>query len=240
MPDTKAGKTNDLATATKKTAKKSPRKRLDRGEREKLIVEEAIRFFAEVGFEGQTRELAKRLGVTQPLLYRYFPSKEDLVERVYQEVFVRRWQPHWEELVVDTSIPLKERLTRFYCEYVDAIFTYEWVRIFMFAGLKGVNINRRYLTIIQDKLLIPLCTELRAMAGLPSPDDLPLTAREIEMAWLLHGGIYYIAIRKFVYSLPIPEDLDAIIAQEVETFLNGATSSMKAFYNNAKTPDKRK
>ena len=35
-------------------------------EREKVILESAIRFFAEHGFEGQTRELAKRIGITQP------------------------------------------------------------------------------------------------------------------------------------------------------------------------------
>jgi AcrR family transcriptional regulator len=51
-----------------------PRTRLPRDTREQLIVKEAVRFFAEFGFGGRTRELARRLGVTQPLLYRYFPS----------------------------------------------------------------------------------------------------------------------------------------------------------------------
>ena len=64
------------------------RRRLPRKEREKLIVDEAVKFFAEVGFEGQTRALAQRLGVTQPLLYRYFPDKEALIDRVYREVFL--------------------------------------------------------------------------------------------------------------------------------------------------------
>ena len=51
--------------------------RLSGAEREKHIAQEAVRFFAEVGFGGDTRELAKRLGVTQSLLYKYFPSKEN-------------------------------------------------------------------------------------------------------------------------------------------------------------------
>ena len=75
-----------------------PRSRAARllpGERERLIVNEAIRFFAEAGFAGQTRELSRRLGITQPLLYRYFPSKRALLERVYQEVFLGRWDPTW-------------------------------------------------------------------------------------------------------------------------------------------------
>ena len=65
-------------------------------ERERLIVEEAVRFFAEVGFDGQMRALAERLGVTQPLLYRYFADKEALIERVFDEVYMKRWRPEWE------------------------------------------------------------------------------------------------------------------------------------------------
>ncbi len=78
-----------------------PRRRLPRNEREKLIVEESIRFFAEVGFEGQTRALAARLGVTQPLLYRYFPDKDSLIDRVYTEVFLESWEESWSKLLAD-------------------------------------------------------------------------------------------------------------------------------------------
>jgi hypothetical protein len=40
-------------------------------EREREIVRGAVAYFAEVGFEGSTRDPAARLGITQPLLYRY-------------------------------------------------------------------------------------------------------------------------------------------------------------------------
>ena len=74
------------------TVKASP-KRLTGPEREKHIAQEAVRYFAEVGFAGDTRELAQRLGVTQSLLYKYFPSKEALINRVYEEVYLGRWNP---------------------------------------------------------------------------------------------------------------------------------------------------
>ena len=67
---------------TNRAKRKPPSRRMLPGEREKLIVSEAIRYFSEVGFSGQTRELSRRLGITQPLLYRYFPSKRALLERV--------------------------------------------------------------------------------------------------------------------------------------------------------------
>lgn len=211
-------------------AERAARQRLTPAEREKQIVDGAIRFFAEVGFEGQTRELAKRLGITQPLLYRYFPSKDSLIERVYLEVFVKRWQPHWDLLIVDRSRSLHDRLTQFYREYTRAIFNYEWVRIFMFAGLKGVNINERYLGIVREKLLRPVCTELREMAGLVSTDVVPLTDEELELAWDLHGGMYYMGIRQWIYHLTVPDDLDGHIDRVVGTFLRGAPETLREHF----------
>ena len=66
-----------------KTSDDPKRQRFAPAEREQLIIDGAIQFFADVGFAGQTRELAQRLGITQPLLYRYFPTKQDLIEKVY-------------------------------------------------------------------------------------------------------------------------------------------------------------
>ena len=203
------------------------RPRLMPDQRERQIVDGAIRFFAEVGFEGQTRELAKRLGITQPLLYRYFPSKESLIERVYHEVYIKRWQPHWDTLIIDRTLSLEERLVTLYQEYTRVIFNYEWVRIFMFAGLKGVNITERYLSIVQDKLFVPVCTELREVARLPSTDDVPLLPEELDLAWDLHGGIYYLAIRKWIYNLPLPEDLDGHIERVVHNFIESTPKTLR-------------
>jgi AcrR family transcriptional regulator len=102
-------------------------------DREQQIVEKAIEHFATHGFSGSTRELAKRIGVTQPLLYRYFPSKEALIDRVYNEIY--RWDPQWESLIADRSIPLQERLCTLYKAYSHVILQREWIRTFIFAGL---------------------------------------------------------------------------------------------------------
>lgn len=212
------------------TKQRRTRRRLAPAEREQLIVEGAIRFFAEVGFGGQTRELARRLGITQPLLYRYFPDKEHLIERVYREVYLKRWQTRWEDIIVDRSRPLRERLIHLYHEYTHTIFNYEWVRIFMFAGLKGVNINRRYLRLVREKLFIPICTELRDMTGLPDPEKVPLMEQEIELVAALHGGIYYAAIRKWIYGLPIPKDFDSHIERLVSLFIRGAPPTLREHF----------
>jgi AcrR family transcriptional regulator len=43
-----------------------PRRRLNRADRRELILKEAKRFFAQHGFDANTRDLARVLGVTQP------------------------------------------------------------------------------------------------------------------------------------------------------------------------------
>ena len=195
-------------------------RRLPPNERQMLIVEGAVSYFAEVGFEGQVRELATRLGITNALLFRYFPTKDDLVERVYQQVYLGRWRPEWEDWLRDRSHPLETRLRRFYKSYLSMIFTYDWIRIFFFAGLKGVNINERYLHVLATRVIAPICEEVRFEYGLPSPVDIPLSGVEQDAVWGLQGQILYISIRRFIYNQPL-EQPEAIVDAAVDVFLSG-------------------
>jgi AcrR family transcriptional regulator len=208
------------------TPARGARKRLPPDQREKLIAEAAVRFFAEHGFEGQTRALARRLGITQPLLYRYFPSKEALIERVYQEVFVGQWNPQWEALLEDRRVPLRERLLRFYRDYAGAILSYEWVRLFTFSGLKGLDLNARYLRLMRDRIFPRVVAEVRHAYGRPSPEQVPIGEAEIEIVWSLHAAIFYLGVRRWIYGLPIPADLDRAVADKVAAFLDGAPAVM--------------
>lgn len=195
-------------------------------DRERAIVDEAIRFFAEHGFEGQTRELAKRMGITHSAIYRHFPSKEALIERVYQEVYLSRWSPDWGPMIRDRTLPLEARLTRFYLDYVARVFEYNWVRIFVFSGMKSFGITGRYLDIVRREIIEPAAAELRHDLKLPDAKAHPLSERETELFWGLHGRIFYLAIRKFIYETPIPPDLDAIVRDAVQTFMDGAKMTM--------------
>ena len=197
------------------------RRHLPASERERLIIEGATAFFAEHGFEGQTRELAKTMGITHSAIFKYFPTKEALIDRVYEHVYVRRWNPAWEGLITDRTRPMEERLIQFYCEYAERIFHYDWVRIFVFSGLKSYDITGKYLSLVRDKLIVPVCVEMRAELKLPAPETLPITEREHEAIWALHGKVFYIALRKFVYNRPTPDDVKTIIIDDVRVFMRG-------------------
>ncbi|WP_441244458.1 TetR/AcrR family transcriptional regulator [Tardiphaga sp. 768_D3_N2_1] len=215
-----------MAKKTVKTAKKPPRRNMRAAERERFIVDEAVKFFAEHGFGGQTRELAKRMGITHSAIYRHFPSKEALIERVYEEIYLSRWSPSWAGLIQDRTLSLQTRLSRFYLEYVEQVFEYNWVRIFVFSGMKSFDITKRYLQIVREQIIEPACRELRHDLKLPSSDEVPLSEREIEMFWGLHGRIFYMAIRRFVYDTPTPDRLDDIVNDAVRVFLDGSKQLM--------------
>jgi len=210
-----------------KTAAKPRRRNLRAAERERMILDEAIRFFAEHGFGGQTRELAKRMGITHSAIYRHFPSKEALIERVYEEIFLSRWSPSWANLIRDRTLSFETRLSRFYLEYVERVFEYNWVRIFVFSGMKSFNITGRYLEIVRSEIIEPACREMRHELKLPSSDDVPLSEREVELFWGLHGRIFFMAIRRYVYGTPTPERLDDIVRDAVLAFLEGSKVVME-------------
>jgi AcrR family transcriptional regulator len=183
-----------------------------------------VRFFAEFGFSGQTRELALRLGITQPLLYRYFPTKEELIERVFDEVFLKRVDPQWSKLLSDRTRPLAQRLLDFYQQYAHATYTYEWIRIYMFSALRGNDLNRRYIKIVEDKILKPICTEIRHHCGLALDESTPISEAELEHVWVMHGGLFYYAVRKYIYHSRVGRDFTATIQRTVDTMLAGVTA----------------
>ena len=198
--------------ATERDGDAGTRRRLPPLERREQIVNEAVRFFAEVGLEGNTRQLAKRLGVTQSLLFKYFATKEDLLEAVYEKVYLGRLSSDWPDRLTDRSVPLRTRLLAFYTEYSRLIFEHDWMRIFMFSGLAGAALNHRYLEHLGDVILEPVLAETAAVASgtrQPSMEDI----------WNLHGGIVYIGIRQHIYGMPGPEKPDEAIARAIDKYL---------------------
>jgi AcrR family transcriptional regulator len=209
------------------TSKKTIKQRLTPAQREHQIVEGAIAFFAEVGLEGQTRELAHRLGITQPLLYRYFPSKDLLLERVYEEVYDKRWKPEWEALIADRSLSIGERFRRFEKDYQRTIMTYDWLRIFFSAGLKGTDLPARYLSRVSNLIFTPVLGELRRELGLPAPEVLPLSAQEFELIFGIHGALLYVGIRKFIYNMDVSTDQELVFDTQIDAFLAGVGPVMR-------------
>jgi len=228
MPTRPAKKASPRPRVKPVEANRIPRQRLTPEEREHDIIQRAVSVLARHGFEVSTRDLAKELGITQPLLYRYFPSKEALVDRVYEEVFVRRWNPEWEEWLSDRATPLRERLCRYLKDYARFILRNEWIRIFIYAGLSRGGINQKYLARLRERHFAVIARELRHEFDIPDPRNEVEEEDEIELVWATHSGVFYLGVRKWIYEQPIPKNIDHVIEMRVDAFLQGVPPVLKA------------
>jgi AcrR family transcriptional regulator len=218
LDNEEAGRPDSDNEKGRRTIRMSPKERKDE------LLARAIEFFSEEGFDGGTRALARRIGITQPLIYRYFPSKEDLINEVYNAVYMSQWNDDWTPMLRNRRLPLHDRLTSFYQDYSRTIFNRTWMRIFFFAGLKGLDINTRYINQVISNLLEPICLEARMSFGLRSDD--PVMPRELDLVWLMHGAIFYQGVREHIYGLPGQIDHDRLAQTAIKMYLNLAATEL--------------
>lgn len=213
-----------------------PKKRRASAERQHSIAQEAARYFAEHGFDGNTRSLAQRLGISQALLFKYFPTKGALMDRIYDDVFVGRWNPAWESWLEDKTQPLEERICRFYLDYARVVLNYEWVRLYMFSSLKGFDLAKRYSKVLRERIFPRVIEAIRQSQGLPTLDQTPMTPEEIEIVASLHAAIFYTGVRRWIYDIPLESSIETIVITKVNAFLRGASAAFKAGFPARKVP----
>jgi AcrR family transcriptional regulator len=202
--------------------KKNSARRLKPADREKLILDEAGRFFAEHGFEGGTAALARRLGISQPLLYRYFPTKDALIERVHASYFGERQDDALYAILDDASRSPFDRIVGFYRRYIT-MHDYQAIRLFLFSSLAGSTLNRTFFEQFRSVILTRIVFALREAFG--NADRSPITEFEAELAWSLHASIYYIALHRHVHGVPGP-DAAELVEFKVRLFFEGARNLM--------------
>ena len=193
-----------------------------------MIIDGAVTFFSEVGFDGGTRLLAKRLGVTQPLIYYFFPKKSDLLHEVYKSVFLDHWRSEWEDEISNRNIPLRQRLINFYLHYTEAIFTPEWIRICMFAALRGCEIDQWWMNFFEERLVRKICVEIRHESGFSAPNEVPISSSETEAYWNFHGGIFNYGVRREVHKVQPQVDLRTFIELSVDSLLQGFPKTVQS------------
>lgn len=202
------------------------RRRLSVSERERQIVDGAIQFFASNGFGGQLRDLAQSIGVTHALLYHYFPTKQALIDRVYLDVFEGRWRESWDALLDDPKIDVEDKFTAFYADYVNNALSREFVRILMFSGLMDHAISDRFFAMLRERLFPRLIRETRRFRGVSSrarPSE-----RELELLMGLHGGMFYISIRHWIYGQDVHSEAmhetcdEALVRDRVRSYLQSS------------------
>jgi AcrR family transcriptional regulator len=205
--------------ATALTAEPAARstRRLEPSVRAELILDEATRFFSERGFNAQITDLAARLGISHALIFRYFGTKQNLIDQVYQRVFVEPWSDQWARGLADRSLPLKQRIENFYVSYLETVDNPLWIRVVLHAGLAGEHLPRgNKVRSRVDSILELILRELRVHQNLPA--DPPLDAMEWETAWHLHSSIIYLLMRKHILDRTFTVDRSSMVKRIVASF----------------------
>lgn len=121
-------------------------KRMNGQDRREQILQEAMRIFARKGFRGTTtREIAQRLGISEALMFKHFPTKEDLyraiikkrTERAEEMLFPKELLQAKNDWLVFSSIAtnLMERNAQ------DPTF----MRLLLYSALEGQELSRLFL-----------------------------------------------------------------------------------------------
>ena len=202
------------------TAKRigTKRIRLPHAERKEQILNKAAQFFAEYGLTGQTRELAAACGISQRLLYRFFPNKATLLAEVYKREILGAFDDDWFAQLADRSRPMTERLIDFYNDYLDRVMTRRWLRLFLYSSLAQGDMAPNYIAAIITRLLETIVDEAVAEQGLKAPID---SALKREIGWALHGALSHLAIRRRIYQAANNYPERATVALTVRGFIAG-------------------
>jgi AcrR family transcriptional regulator len=192
------------------------RKRLPYDVRRAQIIEKCIDYMVKHGVNVDTRSIAQACGVSQRLLYRYFPSKSALLKEVYSEVIEVPFDDYWLAALRDRSLPAEERMIRFYLSYEEEVLTNRWWRLFLSSSMEHGSMHTDFMNARIYDLLELLVAEAAQETGIDPPKD---RALRYEIGWALHGNISHYSLRKHLYGVRTDRTPREVIGMYVRAFL---------------------
>jgi AcrR family transcriptional regulator len=217
-------------TSAKKPAASGGRRKKERhlpaAERAQELLEAAIELFASKGPAFTFQNLADRVNVTQPLVHRYFPTKDDLITAIRETLQDAHWDPALRAILTDRSRPLEERIIAFYELYLPHIYRRNWYRGFWFFALNDPSFAQFYLQRVTSELLCAIIDEARFTFGFPSIDEIPPHAREVELVWGMHSTPIFQGVRRYVYEMTVALDCVAAVRDHVRAYLLAVPAMM--------------
>ena len=195
--------------------------RLSKADRRKAIVENAAQLFAEVGFRGgTTRELAKRVGVSEPVLYEHFQTKRDLYAAIIEDSGRQDFDRGRE--ILEAKAAAGDPLT-FFTTLATLIADHQtgnpnYLRLILFSALEKHELSElcfeRHATVIHQ--IVTNFIKRQIALGAFRNIDAPLAARSF-MGMVMH---YIIFDQHFGFKL-VRSSRKRAIASMVDIFLHG-------------------
>lgn len=91
----------------------------------------------------------------------------------------------------------------------------------------SATVTRRTPVLSAAKAFSAASAEVREFYGLPDFAHVPPTQTELELVWGINSRIFYFGVRKYIYGMAVPENLDTLIEAEVRTFFDGVGPTLK-------------
>ncbi len=198
--------------------RKAPRKRLTHDERKALILDRAADYLSENGFPVRTRRLAAAAGISQRLIYYFFPNKSALIDEIYNSAIQGPFKAIWFVELADRSKPVAKRLRAFYRDYFDTLLTRRWTRLLLYSSFSAQNMAPRYISGIILRLLETIVEEVAAERGVKLPTEKPVIH---EIGWILHGAVSHLAIRRHLFHANLTVPVDLVLDAQIDAFLAG-------------------
>jgi AcrR family transcriptional regulator len=208
-------------------AKSGRAARLHPRDRKQMIVAAATQLFSEQGFTASTAELAQRLGVAQALIYKYFPTKDKLIECVIEDVFPNAtFLARNTTLLTDESIAPRQRLVKFYEEWTSGESASAFSRIRMWASLMRPDMTVQYQEGVLKKIfpiIGNILLELCNMSARVEQTAMP----QATAARYLHDMMISLFWWRF-YALPTAEEeMRTRIEARIEFAVQGLRGTLK-------------
>lgn len=197
-----------------------PSRRLRSTDRRSAILDVAVRLCSEQGFHGvRTRELAAEAGVSEALLFRHFPSKEDLIREVMRTQNLGERVDMAEAAAL--SMPPREALMQlalFACRHI--IHEGGRIRLIFYSVLELPEISREFYDRFASRMLA-LEERLfeRAFAERGWRRDAHLAARSFHGTLIFHG-----LLTNVFRTEPAPPDPERFARELLELYLPEETS----------------
>jgi AcrR family transcriptional regulator len=203
------------------------KQRLSSPERRAAIIDAALQLFAEKGFRGATtRELAARVGVSEPVLYEHFRAKSDLYTAIIDEKSRRA-----REMAGDLT-ELEGRLdTRAFFEHLgSALFASIasdplFIRLLMFSALEGHELKDLFFERHSSAFLASVSgyIERRIADGSMRPTNSTIAARAF------FGMIAHYCFTSVMFTCAqCDAPRDEVISTMVDIFLSGVCTRPEA------------
>ncbi|MFL2654150.1 MAG: hypothetical protein ACJ0HG_00150 [Alphaproteobacteria bacterium] len=137
--------------------------------------------------------------------------------------------------MADRSKPLLDRLIEYYVAYSHNVITYEWVRLFLFAGLRGTSLNLHLIKYMNEHVIYPIVRELRFEVGITSDEQSSISELEKELVTGINADIFYLGVRKYVYGEKFSEELDSLVKAKIIVGYYGAKKGVQLYSNKKQT-----